>query len=153
MVGQRGDHAGVVGAELGRCQPQTEPALGAGAGQLFTEPAVDRDSAGQADGLDPVLLGGPEQLTGEHIHDRFLETGAEVRDGGRRVLAEKIEHGGLEPAKAEIVARLIKHAPREGNRAGVAGLGEVAGVVTSARSMEACQRGCVLRRGELVSKS
>src|SRR5690606_20633115 len=105
-AGGAGDHRRVVGAELTRGHPYSDPERLALARDPLAQLAVRGDAAPEREPLQPLAL---ERLAGadrERLHDRALIGGGEVGLPPLGLLlteiADAVEERGLQPAEGEV---------------------------------------------------
>src|SRR4030095_8035981 len=101
----RGDHGGIVGAELPRGHVELPAALATFTLERIPKGAVGGDAAGEEDAPRPGAERRRRRLAHEHLHHRGLERGGDV---GHLRLAERApalqleRHPGLGSAEREI---------------------------------------------------
>ncbi|ABA52958.1 hypothetical protein BURPS1710b_A0840 [Burkholderia pseudomallei 1710b] len=127
------DHRAVVGAEREIGIMDVEAALLGGGRQRRAQLPVRAHAAGDDEPLEPRRLQRGERLRDEHVDGRVDEAAREIRlrsfeHGAARVrrfeLLHLREHGGLQPAEAEVEIPRMKHRPRQHDRARGAGFRE-----------------------------
>ena len=107
VVGESGDHGGVVGAEFGWCEDDAEAMAFGGLRELCAEEGVAGDAAAECDDGGVVVLSGLDGLGDEDVDDGGLEGGDEVGEhvvGDVAELVVGVEEGGLDAGEGEVEA-------------------------------------------------
>src|SRR5207237_4770443 len=110
-------------------EAQRQSACPACGGQLFAQGTVAGDAARSSHTSEAQALRRPHGFGHQHLQDGRLHAGTEVAQTPAvienfRMIPQKVAHGSLQSAEAQIVIRLVEHRPGEIKSARVPALGQ-----------------------------
>ena len=122
----KGDHRAVVRAQRRTRETHAAAALGCQLRQLFAQPGVGADAAGNDQGVAVGRIQCTRALDRQGVDHGILESTGDVgpRLGRLVAPAPRQQHLGLEAAEAEVQSGPVGHRPRELVRARSPGFGE-----------------------------